>query len=95
MKLKVGQKFNIVPSDGFLGICRGEVEILRIDKFENVRREYVDPEELVNCDPSLKKAKWIVYKYTKPTCEDMYDPYCLDEDTFKYHTQGKELMKRG
>lgn len=82
--LKRGQIFHIVPSDGFLGIAEGDVRIVRISGYEDVVEEYADPEVIVESDISAKYGNWIVYKYLNGT--DRYMFYCLDEDTFKYHT---------
>lgn len=91
MKIKKGMKFNIEPSDGFLGITPGEVSVVRIAKYEDVYEEYVDPEHLVEVDSSLKKANWVVYRYVNPTTPDMHEGYCLDEATFKEHVTIKNL----
>jgi hypothetical protein len=86
MEINKGDVYQIKPSMGFLGIDRGKVKVIRIARYENVCEEYVDPEVLVESDPELINADWIVYCYTeKNPKEILKDCFCLDKETFVYH----------
>lgn len=86
-KFAKGQKYEIKPSMGFCDIQRGEVEIIRVAKYEDVADEYADPEVIVEqFDPKAKHRDWIVYKYTDKNPKGIrYERFCLDNETFEYH----------
>lgn len=77
--IEKGKVYEIAPSDGFLGIEPGKVKVIRIAEYEDVCEEYADPESLVEVDPELRGANWIVYKYENG------EAFCLDEETFEEH----------
>jgi len=80
-----GQKFNIKPSEGFSGIPAGEVQIVRISSFDDVKEEYVDPLYITQDNPETKEERWIVYKYVKQYDEDTSAKYALNESFFLDH----------
>jgi len=84
-EFKKGQRYAIAPSDGFLGIEEGIVQVIRIADYEDVCEEYADPEAIVDGFPELKLSNWIVYKYINGNQKG--ERYCLDEETFADHVK--------
>ncbi len=90
-RLSEGKRYRISPSQGFLGIEDGVIQIDAIYSYEDVckRSEDVqgtlaDVEVIVDCDPDTIQELWVVYYYwLKPQEQGYY--YALPVGLFTEH----------
>ncbi len=83
IKIKVGKKFNISPSEGWLGIEDGAIEVVEITDYDSVKDRFADPKVIVENWPKAKKYDWIVYRYLNGG--DQAEEYAFDVETFVDH----------
>lgn len=91
---RVGSLFNISPSEGFLGIEDGVVQITAIQPLELLQKEEYystlgDPEVLLEIDPDVADELWITYKYIEATYTDINDLYAIPLGMFLVHTSAR------